>query len=42
MELLDIQEVEVPEGVDYRDDWNMWDSGEYTIAEPVVTRSIQN
>ena len=41
MELLDIQEVEIPDGVDYRDVLqDMWDSGEYTIAEPVVTRSI--
>lgn len=41
MERLDMQEVEIPEGVDYKDVLQeMWDSGEYTIAEPVLTRSI--
>ena len=41
MDLLDIQEVEIPEGVDYRDVLqDMWESGEYTFAEPVLTRSI--
>ncbi len=38
---FDVQEIEVPEGVDYRELLEeLWDSGEYTIAEPVLRRSI--
>ena len=41
MEILDMQEVEIPEGVNYKEVLQeLWDSGEYTIAEPVVLRSI--
>ena len=41
MTMLDFQEIEIPDGVDYRDVLQeMWDSGEYTVAEPVLTRSL--
>ena len=41
MTSFDIQEIEVPEGVDYREViLELNESGEYTIVEPVVMRSI--